>query len=405
MLLELILALFLGIILGIITGLLPGIHINLISAIILSSLPLLLLHFPPVSIAVLIVSLSVTHTFIDFIPSIFLGAPDESALSILPGHNFLLNGKGYEAVFYTSIGCLLSLPLLLILTPIFIFILPQLFSYLKFVMLLILLTVSVYMLINNKNKLLALFIFMLSGFLGISTLILPLQQPLLPLLSGLFGASSLIISLNKKEKLKNQEITTPKIKFKEIKNNLISSLISSPLCSFLPALGSSQAAIIGMNIQHNKEKTEEESNKEFLLLLGNTNLLVLSLSFVTLYLIQKSRTGAAVSVSEILTKFSPANLLAIILAIVIVSIISFFLTLFIAKIFSKIITNINYSKLSIAILILLSIVVLLFSGFIGFLLYIVSTFTGILCIELGVRRTNLMGCLMLPSILLYLPFF
>lgn len=402
MLLEIILALVLGIFTGTITGLLPGIHINLVSAFIISSLAFLLLHFSPISIAIFIVALSISHTFTDFIPSIFLGAPDDSALSILPGHKMLLEGRAYEAVFYTAIGCLLSIPLLLIITPVFLLILPKLFFYLKFVMFIILLFVSIYMITNNKNKILGIVVFLLAGFLGIFTLIYPLNQPLLPLLSGLFGASSLVSSIKKKEKLKEQKITRAEITREDIKNNLLTSLLSSPLCSFLPALGSSQAAIIGLNLQKDN-KTEKENQKQFLMLLGSVNLLVLALSFVTLFTINKSRTGAAVAISEILKNFNFSSLIIIIAAVILSSVLSFFITIFLAKKFSNIISKINYSFVSIIILIILSIITLIFSGFIGFFLYTISTFTGLFCIESGVRRTNLMGCLMIPSILLYLP--
>jgi len=406
MILEIILTLFLGILTGTLSGLLPGIHINLVSAIVLSSLASLLLFFSPISIAVFIVSLSVTHTFIDFIPSIFLGAPDESALSVLPGHKLLLEGKAYEAVFCAAIGCLVSLPLLIILTSLFIFLLPQIFFYLKFVMFFILLSVSFYMIANNKNKFLALIVFLLSGFLGISTLFTSINQPLLPLLSGLFGASSLISSIRKKEKLPEQNISKPKISSEDIKSTFFTSLISSPLCSFLPALGSSQAAIIGTNLQSEKQENNQEdkqNNKRFLMLLGSVNLLVLNLSFVTLYIIEKSRTGSAVAIAEILTKFNLSDLVIILAVILISSFIAFFLTLSISKVFSKIISRINYTWLSLIILAFLSLIILIFSGISGFLLYLVSTLTGLCAIESETRRTNLMGCLMLPSILLYLP--
>jgi len=403
MIIEIIIALIVGVIVGAITGLLPGIHINLVSAIVLSSLASLLLFFSPISIAVFIVSLSVAHTFIDFIPSIFLGAPDESALSVLPGHKMLLEGKAYEAVFYTAVGCLISLPLLLILTPVFIILLPEIFFYLKFVMFFILLTVSIYMIATNTNKFPALIIFLLSGFLGISTLFINITQPLLPLLSGLFGASSLISSIRKKEKLPEQSLSKPKITKDDIKSTFFTSLISSPLCSFLPALGSSQAAIIGTNLQSDEKEKQQQNNKRFLMLLGSVNLLVLSLSFTTLYVIEKSRTGSAVAIAEILAKFNLSDLKIITAVILISSFIAFFLALSISKVFSKIISRINYTWLSLIILTFLSLIILIFSGFIGFLLYLVSTLTGLCAIESETRRTNLMGCLMLPSILLYLP--
>ena len=48
------------------------------------------------------------------------------------------------------------------------------------------------------------------------------------------------------------------------------------------------------------------------------------------------------------------------------------------------------------------IIIYLVSGFLGILVLIASTFTGIFCISLDVRRTNMMGCLLLPTIILYL---
>jgi len=399
MIIEIIVAILLGIGIGVITGLLPGIHINLVAAIVISSLASLLLHFSPLAIIVFITSMSIAHTFLDFIPSVFLGAPDESALSVLPGHKFLLEGRGYEASRYALTGCLLGVPLLILLTPVFLFIIPKIFFYLKFVMLLILISVSVYMLVNNKNKLTSVVIFALAGFLGIITLLIPLNQPLLPLLSGLFGSSSLILSIRKKEKLKPQQITKPEINSKDIKSTLFASLAASPLCAFLPALGSSQAAIIGSTF-HDEDK--ENSGKRFLMLLGNVNILVLALSFITLYSIDKARTGAAAAISDISSSFTIQTLGIIIAVIILSSFAAFFIAIKTAKIFSSSITKINYQKLSLAILAILSLSVILFSGIIGFAIYFASTFTGIFAIESGERRTNLMGCLMLPSILLYL---
>ncbi len=99
MFLEILLAILLGILAGIITGLTPGIHINLISVMLLSVSPVLLKYTNPIALAVFIIAMSVTHTFLDAIPSIFLGAPESAtALGVLPGHRYLLKGYGLMAV-------------------------------------------------------------------------------------------------------------------------------------------------------------------------------------------------------------------------------------------------------------------------------------------------------------------
>jgi putative membrane protein len=76
----------LGCIIGTITGLIPGLHINTVSILLLE-----LNKNNASDLMVLIVSMSIVHTFVDFIPSIYFGAPeDDNFLSVLPGHKFLL---------------------------------------------------------------------------------------------------------------------------------------------------------------------------------------------------------------------------------------------------------------------------------------------------------------------------
>jgi len=400
MILELIVALIVGILCGVITGLLPGIHINLVSVILLS-FSFFLSHFSPLVLVVFIVSMSICHTFIDFIPSIFLGAPDEdSVLSVLPGHEMLNKGRAYEAVILTLYGSVSAIILLFFLTPIFIYTLPYLYPRIQPIIPFILILSSCFLFFSEKQKKLwAIIIFLLAGFLGIAVFNLNLKEPLLPMLTGLFGSSSLITSILKKQKIPKQKISkfrNIKIKKSSIFRSLFASLIASPLCSFLPALGSGQAAVLG------SEVTGDLDRKEFLILLGSINTIVMGLSFVTLYAIQKARTGAAVAVGELIPELTTSNLIVIIATIFFAGIFAFFLTIFLAKIFSKNISKFSYNKLSLVILVFLSTVVLFFSGILGFLVFVVSTFLGLTCIYLSIKRINLMGCLLLPTILIYL---
>jgi len=398
----LLVALILGILAGTITGLTPGIHINLVAFFLLSLLALgYFSGVSPLVFVIFIVAMSIVHTFIDFIPSIFLGAPDEdSVLSVLPGHEMLIKGNGYEAVILTLYGSVMGVILTLLLTPLFIIFLPRVYDSALTIMPFILIIASFFLFyFEKKNRVWAIIIFLLAGFLGMATLNLPLKEPLLPLLTGLFGASSLITSISKKQKIVKQKIIKLrqiKIKKKSIAKSLFASIVASPLCSFLPGLGSGQAAVIG------SEVTGDLGKKDFLILLGSINTIVMGLSFVTLYTIQKSRTGSAVAVARILEGISLQNLYVILGTVLISGIFAFFLTLFLAKLFSKHISRVSYNKLSLFILIFLSAVILIFSGFLGFLVFVVSTFTGLTCISVGVRRTHMMGCLLLPTILIYL---
>ncbi len=103
---------------GILTGLIPGIHVNnvahmvLVSQTVIISLATMLFGWAGpetkdiiIIISSLIIGTVVTHTFLDFIPSVFLGAPDgDTALSVLPGHRMLMEGRGFEAVKCSATG-------------------------------------------------------------------------------------------------------------------------------------------------------------------------------------------------------------------------------------------------------------------------------------------------------------
>jgi len=401
MIIEILIALLIGCFIGTITGLIPGIHVNLISLIVVSFSVILLKFISPITITVFIVSMAITHTFVDYIPSIFLGAPDEdSFLSILPGHKLLLKGQAYFAIIFTLYGSLSALLIIILFTPIFIFILPKIYPYISRIMPLILILVSGYLILTEKNKkLFALIIFLLAGFLGIVSLNLNLNEPLIPLLTGLFGASNLIISIKQKIKIPNQQI----IKLKKIpinKKSIIKSgfaaIIAAPFTAFLPGLGASQAALIG------KEVSGDLNQKEFLCLLGAINTVVMGLSFIALYAINKTRTGTAVAISKIIETLSFSNLIIIIVTIIVSGIIAFFITLKISKIIAKNISKFNYSKISIFILIILIIITFYFTGIIGLLIFLVSSFLGITAILLGIKRMHLMGCLLIPTIFFYL---
>ena len=410
MLIEIILFLVFGIFAGTVTGLIPGIHINLIGAILVSLSVSLFYSVNSIYIVVFIVAMAITHTFVDFIPSVFLGCPDtDTELSILPGHELLKQGKGYEAILLTCYGSLAAIFILVLIFLPSVFIISKTYNFIEFLIPFLLILISSLLIFSEKNKFSALLVFLLAGFLGLSVLNMTENSDklLLPLLTGLFGSSSLLISIKNKFEIPKQKITKVKTK---ILRPLMGAVIASPLCSFLPGLGSGQAAIIGNSISNSKlkifsvsDKNQTQTDKkEFLVLLGATNTLVMGFSFITLYIISKTRTGAAVAVQQISGSLS-LNLLIFILGIILISgIISFFLAIFLAKFFSQRMEKINYAHISLVTLLLLVIVVILFSGFIGLAVLIASTFTGIYSISLGVRRTNMMGCLMIPTIILYL---
>ncbi len=400
MLIEIMLAILLGTLAGTFTGLFPGIHINLVSSFLVYSSVFLASYFEPIILIVAIVSMAITHTFVDFVPSIFLGAPNEdTALSIMPGHELLMEGRGHEAVMLSVYGCFLGIILSLLFVPIFIFFIPKIYPFFQRMMAWILIWVVILLIYQEKKfRLWAILIFLISGFLGIASLNMNINQPLLPLLSGLFGASALIQSISQKVTLPKQKLEKISIDKKDILKPLLVTSITAPICSFLPGLGSSQAAIAGSGV-FKEEKALDR--KQFLVLIGMINSFVMAMSFVVVYVLSRARTGAASAIMSI-SQIGFSDLIWILAAIVFASLISLFLTSVVSKSFSKNVQKISYSKISKFVLILLSIIVFIISRFLGILIFIISSIVGLLCIYSGCRRGFLMGCLLVQTTAFYL---
>lgn len=393
MLIQIIIFLLMGIFAGTITGLIPGIHINLIGVILISLSSTIFISLNSIYFIVFIVAMAITHIFVDFIPSIFLGCPDtDTKLSILPGHEMLKKGEGYEAVLLTAYGSLAAIILLIIRAFPSAILITKTYDLIQSIIPYLLILVPIILISLESEKILTTFVFFLTGILGYLVLNSEISEPLLPLLTGLFGGSMLITSIKNKIKIPEQKI--PEKIETNLTKPLIGSLLTSPLCSFLPGLGSGQAAVIGNLIS-------KTNKKGFLVLVGATNTLVMGFSFLSLYLISKTRTGAAVAIQKIIGTPSLSILILILIIAFISGIIAFFITTKLTKTFIKRLENVNYTKLSLITLLILIIITLLASGISGLLVLIISTFTGIYCISLKVRRTNMMGCLLLPVILYY----
>ena len=258
--------------------------------------------------------------------------------------------------------------------------------------------ISIFMIAGEKeSKIITFLIFVLAGFLGISTLNLELNEPLLPLLTGLFGSSTLIYAIGAKTIVPKQIIEKIKISKKDLIKPTLATTIVSPLSSFFPGLGSSEAAIIGSSL------LGKLSMEQFLILLGSISTLVMSVSFTTLFLIQKSRTGAANAIAQI-TEITSQNFGLVILVIFLTSLIAIPLTLSLSKLMARNIHKVPYSKISFLILIFLTVIVVWISGLIGLIIFVVSTLLGLTCTEFGVRKGFLMGSLLIPTILFYFAF-
>lgn len=396
---EILLASFLGILVGIFTGLTPGIHINLVSVIVVTSSAFLLGFTSALSLGVFIISLAITHTFLDTLPSIYLGAPDDAlALNVLPGHRLLKRGAGHLAVLYTILGSFGSLVLGIILFPLFIWSMirlqPMVSGWIGYLLVLIM----GYMVMKEKDKKLkSLTSFLLAGCLGLLVFSIPnLRQPLFPLLSGLFGLSLLLTSLFEKSIIPPQKLDQP---LAISKKNTIKSISAASgmgfIAAFLPGFGSAQAAIIGTQI------VGDIGDEGFLSLVGGINTANMVISIATAYALDKARNGAIVAVNDLLGRIGWEEMLIFLGVSLVAGGLATIITIYFSKIFAKLIVKVNYQKLVKGIIIFITILTFFFDGFIGLTILLTATAIGLVASSWGVGKNHLMGCLILPVILYF----
>lgn len=386
----------LGILAGIIMGLIPGIHPNMI---ILLVPVIAALNINPLSAITFIVALGITNTLVDFIPSIFLGAPEAGTeLSVLPGHRMLLKGHGYEAVRLCVIGSLGALIFIILLFPIILFLVPALYSTISEYIYVLLLCITGLMILTEKGskKLVALLVFFLAGAIGLTMQGFPLNPAFLlfPIFSGLFGLSVLLLGIKKKTKIPRQKNTEIYSSRKGINRAVILGSLGGIVSGFLPGVGSSEITSIA---------TLEKNDRSFLVTSGALTTANMILSILCLWLINKPRSGLAVAVDQ-LASIGLSEVFFIVIIAVISLGVGAFVTLRLSRYFSVMIDRINYVLVCWAIIFIIVALTFVFTGVFGLFLLCICTALGIFTNLAGIKRGNLMAVLILPTLVFYLGF-
>ncbi|MDK2892767.1 tripartite tricarboxylate transporter permease [Methanohalophilus sp.] len=432
----LIISILIGYLLGVVSGLIPGIHTNNFALILLSLSPIFIdFGISPIYIALVILSNSISHTFHDIIPAIFLGAPnDDVALAVLPGHRLLLDGYGAEAVRLSALGSAGSVIFSLVLAPPIIFIFANNYSLIQENMALILILISIILILTEKGEFVpgqgslsrlrfcfyAMLIFLASGFLGYMAFktdylvkpLIDLGEPtvLLPLLSGLFGSSQLIISMMSGAHIPIKNISQMKLPTKNIARGILTGSFAGSLVAWLPGVSSSTATVITRLLIPDNFSKEQNGNhvlekaKEFIVSISGVNTSNAIFGLFALVIIEKTRNGAMVAVDKLLQDTGINNMFIVIciITILIASLFSYFSTVIIGNNVHKVLTRIEYKKICKAVLAFLCVTVTLLTGFYGFILFIIATTIGLLPPFMKVRRAHAMGVILLPVIIYFL---
>lgn len=398
---EIVFALAIGVALGILAGLIPGLHQNNFIPIILGASFL----FDPFSAAIILISAAVVNSFVNYIPSILLGAPeDSSALSVLPGHRLLLEGRGYEAIRLTVIGNFLGAVFAVASLPIFTAVVPELYDIVRPNLFWVLSFVVAYMIFSEKTlkqKAFAVLVFALSGALGLIVLNNYPNDFLFPLLAGLFGLPMLLLSFQQKTSLpENFSFETEKLKKRTVASAVSIGSLAGIIAGLLPGVGNAQATLIAQEAVGSQRLSPEISARKFLISIGSVNMADFIYSLFALFLISRPRSGIAVAVEKLISVGS-AEILMFIGIILLSAALGAIITLAMARRALFFMKRVFYPRLSIAVFIFILSLVFIFTGSVGIFVSLTALAIGLVANLSGVKRSHAMGCLLLPTIMFF----
>ncbi|HJJ84282.1 MAG TPA: tripartite tricarboxylate transporter permease [Methanocorpusculum sp.] len=398
--LSLLLGTLAGVILGTLSGLIPGLHTNTFAAAISAASVPLALVFGADCICCLLISCMIVHTFLDAVPSTFIGVPDaDTVLSVLPAHQLYLSGKGEEAVRLSALGSLWGFVYAIPLFAAFYFVLPMFQTEIDWAIGLVILTAAGLLIVFSKTPFWALLMFLVSGLLGVFSMrfsyfsfgVFGAGEVLLPLLTGLFGIPVLLHALRANPAYAEQSFSGIFVSKKETAVNTIKGTFAGAIVGWLPGFSSGTANAL---LAFHRSGDYELNPRGYLLSTSAANTANAVLGLAALYAVGRMRSGALAAVAE----FPLPNIFMLLAAAGASAAAAYMLTVLFSKT-GKYIAKVNQKMLSASVLTFLIILTAVFCGPFGLMILILSTAVGWIPAKLGIPRLYCMGAIMLPVML------
>ena len=398
--LSLLLGTLAGVILGTLSGLIPGLHTNTFAAAISAASVPLALVFGADGICCLLISCMIVHTFLDAVPSTFIGVPDaDTVLSVLPAHQLYLFGKGEEAVRLSALGSLWGFVYAIPLFAAFYFVLPMFQTEIDWAIGLVILTAAGLLIVFSKTPFWALLMFLVSGLLGVFSMrfsyfsfgVFGAGEVLLPLLTGLFGIPVLLHALRANPAYAEQSFSGIFVSKKETAVNTIKGTFAGAIVGWLPGFSSGTANAL---LAFHRSGDYELNPRGYLLSTSAANTANAVLGLAALYAVGRMRSGALAAVAE----FPLPNIFMLLAVAGASAAAAYMLTVLFSKT-GKYIAKVNQKMLSASVLTFLIILTAVFCGPFGLMILILSTAVGWIPGKLGIPRLYCMGAVMLPVML------
>ncbi|MFP4174257.1 MAG: tripartite tricarboxylate transporter permease [Halobacteriales archaeon] len=412
-----------GFVIGCISGLTPGLHVNNLALLLAAVAPSI--DAPPAALGVALVAASMTHTFLDIVPSVVIGVPDESmALVALPGHRMVLDGDGREAVVLSAAGSMLAVVFAFAAAVPVAFVMSRVYSTVSAYMPHVLAATVVFLLVTERGgevgrhgrtmgrealavRAKAVVVLAASGLLGYYVLthepgaeaVIGEPSLLTPLFVGLFGVPILVASASENAEIPEQDGGDVKLPRRSVVVNAVGGGVAGSIVGWLPGVSPAVATGFVQSLLPDSE-TEPESMREFIVAVSGVDSSNAVFALLALYFVGFPRSGVMVALDRLKLSLDAGTVAVYLVAVAIVALASFSLTVALGRYAFDAVRRVNYRVLSLGVIALLVGVTFVFSGIVGLPILVAATVVGLVPNYTRVRRVNCMGALLLPLIVL-----
>jgi putative membrane protein len=394
---EILLGTLIGVLLGTISGIIPGVHANTLAGVLLSLQVALLSFFSPLVLAGAMFAALITHTFVDSIPSTFLGIPDaDTSLAVLPAHALCLEGNGEEAVRIAALGSACAMVIAIPLSIICFFLLPALQPYFDWWIGILLIATMGYMIVTSECPGWALALFCVSGILGVFSLryafiswhtLAGSSAILMPLLTGLFGISVLITA--SQGTMPEQHFRGIRMEDRNIMKYSALGTVAGVAVGWLPGLSTASAnSVLASFIGY------EKNRRTYILATSAANTSNAFIGLAALFALSRMRNGVMVAISELpLPTMSELTVIGVLAACA-----AYGITVVLSRSASRL-NGIDGRLLNPAVIAFIIILCIILTGPFGVVILILATALGLVPHLVNIPRVFCMGAIIVPVIL------
>ena len=418
-----LLAVLAGTAIACVLGLLPGLHIyNVMGVLVLGVLGLAKagVDVPPEVYIPAMTGMVVGWSVVNTIPAVLLGTPDESALfTVLPGQKYLMSGRGFEGTMITAVGGLAGAWFLLaVVAPCAPVYLPVAQQVLKGHMHWVLWIIITFMLMSEwpkggnrgkagwakfydawKTLLAGLATFLLSGLLGFVLLTAsPVShevafQNIMPAFVGLFAVPWCLLNMVSAADVPPQRLAKSlDLDGDVILRSVWSGGLGGGIAAYFPVV---TGGVGGMLAGHACAQREE---RVFIMGQGVSKFIYYVGAFMLMFVpgLNLTRGGGAWMVKTLYVPAGISDYYLVLGSIAVAAGVSYLLMEPLTRLTVRFVSKFNYRHVSTVALVVIVLMVLLMTGWVGLFIAAVGTGIGLLPVLFGSRRLNCLGILLLP---------